>query len=102
MSSRRDHERHAQAEAPRVGRRSRNSHSRFDTSSLATVRELMKEIRRLEDEVCMDEVNQIIYGYRSKISKKRMGIFWSGTRMCCARTIAFVANLLESMMNKCH
>jgi hypothetical protein len=51
MSSRRDHERRLQSEVPRLSRRSRESNPRFDASSLATVRELMKEIRRLEDEV---------------------------------------------------
>ena len=39
-------------EIPRTRRRSRNNTSQIDSSSLATVRELLKEVRRLEDEVC--------------------------------------------------
>jgi hypothetical protein len=35
----------------RQRRRSRNNPPQIDSSSLATVRELLKEVRRLEDEV---------------------------------------------------
>jgi hypothetical protein len=38
-------------EIPRTRRRSRNNTMQMDSSSLATVRELLKEVRRLEDEV---------------------------------------------------
>jgi hypothetical protein len=47
----------SQDEYSRRGRRNRNSSQNIDSSSLATVRELLKEIRRLEDEVC----NQVIF-----------------------------------------
>ena len=40
------------AEAPVVRRRDRHAAPKVDASSLATVRELLKEIRRLEEEVC--------------------------------------------------
>ena len=38
-------------ELQRPRRRSRNTTPQLDSSSLATVRELLKEVRRLEDEV---------------------------------------------------
>jgi len=38
-------------ELPRQRRRTRNATPQIDSSSLATVRELLKEVRRLEDEV---------------------------------------------------
>lgn len=42
-------------DAPRRSRRSRNGDTTIDPSSLATVRELLREVRRLEDEVRKNE-----------------------------------------------